>query len=137
MQTILKKTKRIFFDILKYGNQVFGAAAYEKEGILSKYSHSNSYAAFKDFINNLPNKDGDYYEALGEFATKLYQKQCINDEKYFLDKTPRYYHFIPGIGNAFPNAKFIFLFRRPVYVMSSVIKTWGSGQEIDIWFDFR
>jgi hypothetical protein len=102
--------------------------AYKKEGILTEYSHGTSYAAFEDFINNLPNKEDDYYQALGGFANKLYQKQCFNDEKYFLDKTPRYYNIIPEIAKSFPEAKFIFLFRNPVHVMSSMMKTWGEGR---------
>ena len=102
--------------------------AYKKEGILSEYSHATSYAAFEDFIFNLPFKEADYYNALGDFASTLYEKQCTNNEIYFLDKTPRYYHIIQQIAQVFPDAKFIFLFRNPVHVMSSMIQTWCDGR---------
>ena len=102
--------------------------AFKKEGALTEYGHRTSYNAFADFIDNLPNKEDDYYNALGTFASTLYSKQCCNDELYFLDKTPRYYHIIPQIAKAFPDAKFIFLFRNPVHVMSSMIQTWGDGR---------
>ena len=102
--------------------------AFKKEGVLTEYAHNVSYKAFNDFINNLPNKDIDYYGALRAFANVLYEKQCLNDEKFFLDKTPRYYNIIPQISKAFPDAKFIFLFRNPVHVMSSIIETWGNGR---------
>lgn len=102
--------------------------AYKKEGALTEYAHNVSYAAFKDFIDNLPSKEDDYYEALGDFAHTLYEKQCVNNEKYFLDKTPRYYHIIPQIVKAFPDAKFIFLFRNPIHVMSSMMQTWSNGR---------
>ena len=102
--------------------------AYKKEGVLTEYAHNVSYAAFEDFIDNLPNKENDYYQALGDFANILYEKQCLNDEKYFLDKTPRYYHIIPQIAKAFPDAKFIFLFRNPIHVMSSMMQTWCDGR---------
>lgn len=102
--------------------------AYKREGSLAEYSHSIAYAAFEDFINNLPNKEDDYYEALGIFANTLYSKQCLHNETYFLDKTPRYYYIIPQISKAFPDAKFIFLFRNPVHVMSSMMQTWCNGR---------
>lgn len=102
--------------------------AYKKEGVLSEYGHNIAYSAFEDFINNLPNKENDYYEALGAFAQNLYEKQCGNNEMYFLDKTPRYIYIIPQIVKIFPDAKFIFLFRNPVHVMSSMIQTWCDGR---------
>jgi len=102
--------------------------AYKKEGVLTEYAHNVSYEAFKDFIDNLPNKENDYYEALGEFAKTLYKKHCLNNEIYFLDKTPRYIYIIPQIAKIFPRAKFIFLFRNPVHVMSSMMQTWCEGR---------
>ena len=101
--------------------------AYKKEGVIAEYSHRTSYIAMNDFINNLPNKEDDYFEALGTFSNTLYEKQCPNNEDYFLDKTPRYYNIIPEIAKAFPDAKFIFLFRNPVHIMSSIINTWSNG----------
>mgnify|MGYP006422375293 CR=1 FL=1 len=101
---------------------------FKKEGTLAEYGSYGSFIALGDFIENLPDKENDYYEALGVFANSLYEKQCLNDEEYFLDKTPRYYHIIPEISKAFPNAKFIFLFRNPVNVMSSMIQTWANGR---------
>lgn len=99
----------------------------KKEGVLAEYGHNLSSAALADFINNLPNKEDDYYSAIGNFTKILYEKQCTNNEVYFLDKTPRYYLIIPEIIKVFPNAKFIFLFRNPVHVMSSMMQTWGKN----------
>jgi hypothetical protein len=101
--------------------------AYKPNGVLTEYSHNVSFSAIEDFIDNLPNKENDYYEALGDFASTLYRKQCKNNELYFLDKTPRYYLIIPEILQAFPDAKFIFLFRNPIHVMSSMMQTWSNG----------
>ena len=61
---------------------------------------------------------------MGKFITDLYEKQCVNNERYFLDKTPRYYLIIPLLADIFPNAKFIFLFRHPIEVLSSIMQTW-------------
>lgn len=99
----------------------------KQEGVLTEYGHCRMYKALEDFIKNLPNKEHDYYQALGTFANTLYEKQCRNNEIYFLDKTPEYYLIIPEIIKIFPNAKFIFLFRNPVHIMSSIIQTWSQG----------
>ncbi len=101
--------------------------ANKPKGALTEYSHNVSCDAIEDFIDNLPNKEVDYYEALGDFASMLYRKQCKCNEVYFLDKTPRYYLIISEILKAFPDAKFIFLFRNPVHVMSSMMQTWSNG----------
>jgi len=101
--------------------------ANQKKGILTEYSQGTAYIAFEDFINSLPNKREDYYEELNKFVISLYEKQCKNNEVYFIDKTPRYYFIIPEIAKIFPNAKFIFLFRNLVHVFSSIIETWGNG----------
>ncbi len=97
------------------------------QGALTEYSHNVSCDAIEDFIDNLPNKEADYYDAMGDFLDTLYRKQCKCNEVYFLDKTPRYYLIIPEILKTFPNAKFIFLFRNPVHVMSSMMQTWSNG----------
>lgn len=100
---------------------------HKKEGIVTEYSHAISCDAFEDFIRNLPKGKIDYYQELNSFASALYEKQCVNNEIYFIDKTPRYYFIIPEIINIFPDAKFIFLFRNPLHVMSSIIQTWCDG----------
>ena len=102
--------------------------AAKREGVLTEYAHRTAHVAFNDFINNLPQKEDSYYNALRDFATSLYQEQCLKQERYFLDKTPRYYFIIPEISKLFPDAKFIFLFRNPVHVMSSIIQTWSDGR---------
>ena len=100
----------------------------KKEGELTEYSHSTCTVAIEDFIENLPNRDNDYYKSVREFAYKLYELQCKNKEKYFLDKTPRYYFIIPEIKKIFPDAKYIFLFRNIVQVYASIVSTWGKGR---------
>ena len=105
--------------------------ATKKEGQLSEYCHQCSYTAFEDLINNLPNKKEDYRKFLAEFANKIYESNCTNNEIYFLDKTPRYYLIIPEIAKIFPDAKFIFLFRNPVHIYSSLITSWGDKSRFD------
>jgi hypothetical protein len=97
-------------------------------GVFTEYSHSICLAAFQDFVSHLPNGEQDYYEAINRFAKTLYDKVSEKDTRYFLDKTPRYFLIIPEIARAFPEAKLIFLFRNPLQVLSSVIKSWNDGR---------
>lgn len=105
--------------------------ATKKEGQLSEYCHHCTYAALEDLINNLPNKENDYRRFLAEFSNKIYESLCPKNEIYFLDKTPRYYLIIPEIAKIFPDAKFIFLFRNPVHIYSSLITSWGDRNRFD------
>jgi hypothetical protein len=93
------------------------------EGTLSEYNHKLAAQATNEFINNLPNGKKDYYESIRKFLFDLYSKQCINNERYFLDKTPRYYSIIEDIDAVFPCAKSIFLFRNPVQTFASIISS--------------
>jgi hypothetical protein len=102
--------------------------SYRPEGKLSEYSHSTCQVAYEDFIKNLPQRYDDYYHAIREFVGRLYELQCKNEEKYFLDKTPRYYLISPEIKKIFPGAKYIFLFRNIVQVYASIILSWGKGR---------
>lgn len=99
----------------------------KQHGTLTEYAHSSAYNAITNFINNLPNKQKDFDIEFKNFLLALYEKQCPNGETYFLDKTPRYYLIIPEIAKLFPDSKFIFLFRNPIHVYSSIIETWGKG----------
>lgn len=99
-----------------------------QEGVLTEYSHITSHIGISDFVQNLPNGRKDYLNALGDFISQLYEKQCVNNEDYYLDKTPRYYLIIDEIAEIFPNAKFIFIFRSPIQIMASMVNTWGNGR---------
>jgi hypothetical protein len=107
-----------------------------KEGILAEYSHFNSRNAITDMINELPNKTDDYYEQINLFASSIYQKLCKDSEIYFVDKTPRYYFIIQEIDRIFPNAKYIFLFRNPVHVYSSILRSWGDNRFKNIYRNY-
>ena len=57
--------------------------------------------------------------------------------KYFIEKTPRNSLIVDSIIEAFPNAKFIFLWRHPAAIIHSMNKTWSRGHwhfrsEIDL-----
>ena len=109
------------------------AYSFRKEGILTIYSQKNASLAIKDFIGTFPNNNKDYFDELRKFIISLYLKTRPNmSVKYFLDKTPRYYLIISFLAEVFPQAKFIFLFRNPLEVLSSIIKTW-TGDRLFIY----
>jgi len=99
----------------------------KKDGVLSEYSHFSAQIALEDLINNLPGGESEYISYLNSFISNIYEALCHNGESYFLDKTPRYYLIIPEIVKIFPDAKFIFLFRNPIHVYSSIMHTWGAN----------
>lgn len=101
----------------------------KKYGVIAEYSHRASYNAIQDLIADISKTDGKalYYQSIGKGASKIYDHLCKNNEKYFLDKTPRYYLIIEELKMAFPTAKFIFLFRNPLDVFTSVLETWSNN----------
>lgn len=96
---------------------------------LSMYNHQFASKAIEDFIQTLPNKHTDFYEAVEKFVLSLYFHPFSNDNvRYFLDKTPRYYMIIKFLSNVFPMAKFIFLFRNPLEVLASIVSSWTDNK---------
>ena len=92
-----------------------------------EYHYPLSQQAINNFIDQLPNKKNDYCREVNKFVHSLYEKTSSTHDVYFLDKTPRYYLIIPEIAQAFPESKFIFLFRNPLAVFSSICNTWQKG----------
>lgn len=96
------------------------------------YSHQTAADGIEQLIARLPEKDRNYQAILRRFASDLYTA-AAGENRYFLDKTPRYYLIIDFLRKTFPNAKFIFLARNPLSTLSSIIETWYKGHFM--WFD--
>ncbi len=99
--------------------------ATKQVGVLSEYNQNTSSRAILEFINVIG--IDTYNNKLNNFLSSLYDEYCSTGERYFLDKTPRYYLIIEEIKSIFPNAKCIFLFRNPLQVIGSVIDTFSFG----------
>jgi hypothetical protein len=95
---------------------------------LTCWSHKIAARAINDFAAALPTGHNGFRQRISELAQQLYTDQCRNGERYFLDKTPRYYWIVQEIATLFPNAKFIFLFRNPLQVIASILDTWANGR---------
>jgi len=84
--------------------------------------------AVNGFVDSFPNKREDYLTVVAECLSRMYSLGAGADTTYFLDKTPRYHLIVDDLMEAFPEAKFIFLWRNPLAIASSMIQTWGRGR---------
>ena len=100
-----------------------------EKGIYTEYAHFGAYFALQDFLKELPDARSDYLAAINLMAKTLYKKVADNnkDIEFFLDKTPRYHLIVDDIIETFPEAKFIFLWRNPLAIASSITNTWDGN----------
>lgn len=103
--------------------------ALKGEGIQARYNAKVAAAGVQDFVSGIPGKDESfYYESIRNCYLSLYQPYLETSGKSrFLDKTPRYYEIFDELQKTFPNAKFIILYRNPLAVLASILKTWVRG----------
>ncbi len=81
-----------------------------------------------DFISHLPGKERHYKNILSDAYQNLYDSILEQEKKsFFLDKTPRYYYIIEELASYFPKSKFIFLWRNPAAVLTSIVQTWSKA----------
>jgi hypothetical protein len=98
-----------------------------RQGVIAEYVHPLSVNAIEDFCEQLPAGRDDYLQELRDLALHLYEK-AAPDSRYFLDKSPPYYLIADEIMTLFPDAKFVFLWRNPLSIVSSIIETWQGGR---------
>lgn len=99
--------------------------ALKEKGIAGEYNSVLARDALKDFLQQSGINEDYYKRCVASFLQSLYE-QAIEKQggRWFLDKTPRYWGIIPEINELFPRAKFIFLFRNPLAVLNSILRTW-------------
>ena len=102
--------------------------ALKDAGVSSIYGHRVSSSAINGYVNSLPGGRDAYYKSAANFLNDLYDRGSSENALYFIDKTPRYHLIVEEIISAFPDAKIIFLWRNPLSIVSSMIKTWGRGK---------
>jgi hypothetical protein len=89
------------------------------------YDWDLAQTALFNFIEELPSGMEDYLQGLRRMYEHLYNRAMENtDARMFVDKTPRYHLILPELRKIFPEARFILLFRNPLSVLTSVIRTW-------------
>jgi hypothetical protein len=99
--------------------------ALRNSGHTAAYNSEWAHAALADFCDNLAGGSDAYLRALGGMARELYNNALQpSGRRCFLDKTPRYYFILPELLRTFPEARFVFLLRHPLAVLSSVLTSW-------------
>lgn len=96
------------------------------EGIKTEYGQNQAFTAINNIYKSLPNGQSDYDEEMKKFILGIYEK-ISHGKPYFVDKTPRYYFILDDLHRLFPDAKFIYLFRNPVSVFSSMIEAFRNN----------
>jgi Sulfotransferase family len=102
-------------------------------GTYSVYRHEDAALAMDEFVRNLPEGTVAFDRALRGFVTDLYRASAGSEPQFFVDKTPRYHLIAHDLIHLFPQAKFIYLWRNPISVATSMMRTWGEGR----WNLFR
>ncbi len=92
------------------------------------YDHINGAEAIRSFVSELPRGEDDYLDAVRAYADTLYGRMLARtDKRYFLDKTPAYATVLPFLTKLYPEAKYVFLTRHPLAVMSSYANSFFVG----------
>ena len=97
-------------------------------GTYTEYWHQRSVQAVDDFVQCLPENRKTLFQSIRQMALFLYAQASGPGAIYFLDKTPRYNLIIDEIFTIFHDAKFIFLWRNPLSIISSLIDTWYGNK---------
>lgn len=94
---------------------------------IQPYDHDICLTAFKEALSHGHSKNSwkqVYFAGVEAMTNKIYSDLAGN-HLFFMDKTPRYSLICDEIIQAFPTAKFIFLWRHPFSIAHSIQKTWG------------
>ncbi len=93
------------------------------------YDHVNSAEAIRAFVEGLPRKDQDYFDAARAYTDILYGRLLDQSGKErFLDKTPAYALVLPFLERLYPAAKYLVLTRHPLAVFSSYANSFFDGR---------
>jgi len=96
---------------------------YKKTGMTSEFNPMYANINFMQYLSKYDGSTNTVKNCIKETALKLYNlNQLQTHQKYFLDKTPRYYHIVGELLELFPESKFIFLSRNPASVFASILE---------------
>jgi hypothetical protein len=102
--------------------------ARRERGTFSEYGEVPAARAITEFVQRLPGAEEDFRRELHDFVVRLYELASHEGTTYFLDKTPRYHYVVDDLFELFPDGKFVFLWRNPLSIVSSIVETWAGGR---------
>ena len=92
------------------------------------YDHVLAAESQKLFVQELPNKEQDYWDACRAYCDVLYGSYLsTSDKSICLDKTPAYGLVVPFMMKVFPDAKYVLLSRHPLAIFSSFANSFFDG----------
>lgn len=93
------------------------------------YDHILAAESQKLFVDQLPNKEQDYWAACRAYCNTLYGRylEAKGAKPVCLDKTPAYALILPFITKVFPDAKYVVLTRHPLAMFSSFANSFFDG----------
>ncbi len=93
------------------------------------YDHVLAAQSQKLFVDQLPNKEQDYWAACRAYCDVLYGRylESKGNKPICLDKTPAYALVLPFMQKVFPDAKYIVLTRHPLAMFSSFANSFFDG----------
>jgi len=92
------------------------------------YDHILAAQAQRSFVDALPGKEKDYWDACRAYCDTLYGRYLSTSNKSIcLDKTPAYALILPFIAKVFPDAKYVVLTRHPLALFSSYANSFFDG----------
>ena len=92
------------------------------------YDHINAAQAMREFVEELPQGEEDYLDALRAYASTIYGRVLgPTGKEYFLDKTPAYALVLPFLTKLYPDAKYIVLTRHPLSILHSYVHSFFGG----------
>lgn len=101
--------------------------ALREEGGYAEYSSTGCFRALRDLECELKDRGGKSLEAYFSDTVKNIYGDLSEGKKYFLDKTPRNILLADTLFESFEEAKFVVLWRNPLAVIASMMKTWCDG----------
>lgn len=92
------------------------------------YDHVLAAESQKLFVDSLPNKEQDYWEACRAYCDVIYGRYLATSGKSIcMDKTPAYGLILPFMAKVFPDAKYIVITRHPIATFSSYANSFFDG----------
>jgi len=102
--------------------------ALRTDGHVADYDTGLAGSALREFLQGFDGTEEDFLEGVRRMYGYLYDRALqASKKRFFLDKTPRYYHIVSELHRTFPHAKYVFLLRNPVAVLCSILHTWAQA----------
>lgn len=98
-----------------------------QDGTYANYAYRSARTAMAAWRGDDERAD-PYLEAVRLAAGHVYRRLADDGATHFLDKTPRYHQIVELLPRVFPDAPIITLWRNPLAVAASMIRTWGEGR---------